>query len=163
MASNSTSNRRVVAEGIGWPIAGRISRIGDSVTASRPGSGRPHRGIDLFVPAGTQVVSASAGLVKNIKDGRFSTAEHRRRAGLYMDIEGAGGIVYRYLHLGSVFVTVGSQVSRGTLIGDVAPSYTSGAAVPHLHFEMRLGYNSSSSDGYGKPLAPDQFLPRRVA
>lgn len=163
MASNSIGNRRISTEGIGWPILGMIQRIGDSVTTSRPGSGRPHRGLDLFVPAGTEVVSAAAGVVRKIKDGRFATAEHRRRAGLYIDIEGAGGIIYRYLHLGSVFVSIGSQVARGTLIGDVAPPYTSGAAVPHLHFEMRLGHDPSSADGYGKPLTPDKLLPRRTA
>lgn len=163
MAQNSTGNHRISTEGIGWPILGPIHRIGDSVTASRPGSGRPHRGIDLFVPAGTEVFSAAAGVVRKIKDGRFATTEHRRRAGLYIDIEGTGGILYRYLHLGSVFVTVGNQVARGALIGDVAPPYTSGAAVPHLHFEMRLGHDPSSTDGYGKPLAPDKFLPRRTA
>lgn len=162
MASNSLGRLRIASDGIGWPIHGPIDRIGDSVTPSRPGSGRPHRGIDLFVPAGTEVFSAAAGHVKKIKDGRFATGEHTRRAGLYIDIEGAGGIIYRYLHLGSVFVAVGSQVGRGTRIGEVAPPYTSGAAVPHLHFEMRLGYDSSSTDSYGKPLAPDKFLPRRT-
>lgn len=163
MASNFSSSLRIATEGIGWPLHGPIERIGDSVTASRPGSGRPHRGIDLFVPAGTEVFSAAAGLVKKIKDGRFSTGEHTRRAGLYIDIEGAGGIVYRYMHLGSVFVAVGSRVGRGIRIGEVAPPYTSGAVVPHLHFEMRLGYDPSSTDGYGKPLAPDKLLPRRTA
>lgn len=148
-------------EGLGWPITGSITRIGDTVTASRPGSGRPHHGLDIFAPAGTHVLSAAAGKVVRVQDGRFAATAPRRRAGLYVDVLGPGGIVFRYLHLGRVFVRQGEEVGRGTLLGEVAPAYTSGASEPHLHFEMRAGYSSSSSDGYGQALAPDQVLPRR--
>lgn len=154
----------VVAEGISWPLdVSKIRRIGDSVTDHRPGSGRPHRGIDIFAAAGTPILSAGTGTVRRIVDGRFASEEHRKRAGLYIDVEGTGGIIFRYLHLGSVYVSVGEQVARGKLIGDIGPAYTSGASDPHLHFEMRVGHDRKYRDGYGTPLAPDRFLPPRVA
>lgn len=152
--------------GLSWPVpVRRITRVGDSVTDRRPGSGRPHRGIDIFVPAETEVLSAGAGVVSRIVDGRFSGEMHRKRAGLYIDVLGAGGLVFRYLHLGSVFVNKGDPVERGQKLADVAPAYTSGASDPHLHFEMRLPTERSTkkyADGYGTPLAPDRFLPPRT-
>lgn len=155
-------DRSKLTSGISWPLDVKlITRVGDSVTDSRPGSGRPHRGIDIFASAGTPILSASMGEVKRVVDGRFTSEEHRKRAGLYIDVEGPGGIIFRYLHLGSAYVSVGQPVVRGTLIGDIGASYTSGAKVPHLHFEMRIGFDRSSPDGYGKPLAPDKYLPAR--
>lgn len=155
-----------VGGGLSWPVpVQKISRVGDSVTDRRPGSGRPHRGIDIFVPGETDVFSAGTGVVMRIVDGRFSGEMHRKRAGLYIDVIGTGGLVFRYLHLGSVFVSKGDSVRRGQRIADVAPAYTSGASDPHLHFEMRMPTEASKkkyADGYGTPLAPDRFLPPRT-
>lgn len=167
MAGSERSDQSILGGGIAWPISVRlITRVGDSVTDRRPGSGRPHRGIDIFAAAGSDVLSAGAGKVSRIVDGRFSAEEHRKRAGLYIDIVGTGGLVFRYLHLGSAYVRVGDSVSRGLRIGDVGPAYTSGASDPHLHFEIRMPLGGSSKklpDGYGQPIAPDRILPPRVS
>lgn len=162
--ASSASAFTLPSDGIAWPLdVSKIRRVGDSVTNKRPGSGRPHRGIDIFAAAGTPIVSASAGLVSRVVDGRFSGEEHRKRAGLYIDVTGSGGIIFRYLHLGSAYIAVGDKIPRGKLLGDIGPSYTSGASDPHLHFEMRVGMDRKFRDGYGMPLTPEKFLPPRVA
>lgn len=164
MAKESTGSFSRTPGGIAWPLdVSKIRRIGDSVTDKRPGSGRPHRGIDIFAEAGTPIVSAGGGKVSRVVDGRFASEEHRKRAGLYIDVLGSGGIIFRYLHLGSAYVSVGEEILRGKLIGDIAPAYTSGAQDPHLHFEMRLGMDRKYRDGYGMPLTPEKILPSRVA
>lgn len=152
------------AQGLTWPLdVRRITRVGDTVTDKRPGSGRPHRGVDIFAAAGTAIIAASAGVVSKIVDGRFTSQSQRKRAGLYIDVSSDGGIIFRYLHLGSVYVAVGDRVNRGKLIADIAPAYTSGAEKPHLHFEMRVGLSREIPDGYGKPLDPLKLLPPRNA
>ncbi len=159
-----TVEQRTGAQGLSWPLDVRsITRVGDTVTDHRPGSGRPHRGVDIFAAAGTAIVAASAGVVSKVVDGRFTSESHRKRAGLYIDVTSDGGIIFRYLHLGSVYVGVGDKVNRGKLIADIGPAYTSGAEKPHLHFEMRVGLSRQIPDGYGKPLDPLKLLPQRNA
>lgn len=138
-----------------WPV--ERPEIGQSVLRNRDGRGRPHRGVDLFVPAGSVVKAMRGGTVRRVVDGRGSTDEHRRRAGLFVDIAGRDGRVYRYLHMGSVRVRAGQQVKAGAAIGTVADAHTSGTgAKPHLHLEIRA---SDWKDGdYGPALDPLSLL-----
>lgn len=70
-----------------WPIALQDTRrVGESVTARRAGSGRPHKGIDVFADAGTKVLSADYGHVARVVDGRAGDRESLLRAGLFVDV-----------------------------------------------------------------------------
>lgn len=143
-----------------WPIAvALIARIGDSVTENR-GDGRPHKGIDIFVPSGTKVTASRKGTVLRVVDGRFSTRTPARRAGLFVDVLGIDTFVYRYLHLGIVTVKAGEHIQPGAAIGEVAAVHTSGLADrPHLHFEIRAADYQRATEDYGAPIDPLRLLP----
>ena len=145
-----------------WPIAQRqITRVGESVLADRNGRGRPHKGIDLFADAGTEVVAASAGEVLRVVDGRQSAHEARRRAGLFIDVRGRNALVFRYLHLGESRVQVGAVVRPGMVLGTVAPAHTSGlASAPHVHFEVRQGDYDPSAETTELPWTHCACFPR---
>lgn len=144
-----------------WPIANaQLQRVGDSVLADRNGQGRPHKGIDLFAPAGTSVLAACGGRVLRAIDGRTSPSSAQRRAGLFVDVEDESGLIFRYLHLGTAQVRSGDSVLPGALLGTVASSFTSGLAeAPHLHFEIRQGDFDRGKKDYGKPVDPRRMLP----
>jgi murein DD-endopeptidase MepM/ murein hydrolase activator NlpD len=98
-----------------------------------------------------------AGTVKRVIDGRNSTDESRRRAGLWIDIVARDGRLYRYLHLGTAKVRAGQTVRAGTPIGTVAEAYTSGAGErAHLHVEVRE--HDWRNGEYGKPIDPLTLL-----
>lgn len=144
-----------------WPIEERlIKRYGDTVTDKRPGSGRPHKGIDIFADARTLVRASQGGIVLRVTDGRKSDKESTKAAGLWADIEGSDRLVYRYLHLGNSFVRAGDKIKQGTPIGSIAEPHSSGLGDnPHLHFEMRSGDYTSLRDDYGIPIDPLTRLP----
>lgn len=148
-----------------WPIE-RIkqSDIGDTVMRNR--RGRPHNGIDLHGAAGTTIIAARSGRLLRIVDGRQSTRKSLRRAGLFVDVLGADGLIYRYMHLGSKSesLVVNQAIQRGSLIGTIAKPHTSGLGKrPHLHFEIRRSDYSSELEDYGPAINPLQVLPRLVA
>lgn len=138
-----------------WPVAS--PRVGQSVLRDRNGKGRPHQGVDLFVPAGSPVSAVRSGIVIRVIDGRGSSDSSRARAGLFVDIRSTDGLIYRYLHLGSAKVRPNQAVRAGSVIGTVAPVGTSGTgAQAHLHLEVRASdWNGS---GYGKAIDPLTIL-----
>jgi murein DD-endopeptidase MepM/ murein hydrolase activator NlpD len=151
----------VRSAGLVWPIArAHLLRVGQSMLQDRDGKGRPHKGVDLFAAAGTEVLSASQGLVFRIVDGRTSASASQRRAGLFVDVRSPYGLVLRYLHLHEARVAAGTSVDRGDVLGTVAPPLTSGLGeAPHLHFEIRQGDVDRSRADYGAPLDPLRLLP----
>lgn len=150
-----------------WPIpAGRLRRVGESVLARRAGSGRPHKGIDLFADADTPVLSAVFGKVLRVIDGRTADKAKNEglwRAGLFVDVRGLDGRVYRYLHLGSHSVKEGQPLRAGDPLGTVSPSGQSGVehSDPHVHFEIRAGDWNRKAGDYGEPIDPLKVLPPR--
>lgn len=138
-----------------WPVEN--PKIHQSVLRDRDGKGTPHKGVDLLVHAGSTVRAARGGLVLRVVDGRGSTDEGRRKAGLFVDVRADDARIHRYLHLGTASVRAGQQVAKGATIGTVAPANTSGTGkAPHLHFEIR---ESDWHQGdYGKPVDPLSLL-----
>lgn len=164
--------RRRELEGPGGPlpmeIAGtwlppiepaQVLRIGDTVTARRPGSGRPHHGVDLFAAPGTLVRAVGPGRVRAVVDGVAEAARVRaadpgragrlEAAGRFVEVVHEGGYLSRYLHLGEMRVKKGQQVQAGEVVGTVPAPGDPGSGIkrsdPHLHFEWRKG---------GEPLDP---------
>ena len=144
------------AKVLGWPVSkDLVTRIGDGVTDSRPGSGRPHKGVDIFAPAGSKVTAARSGRVLRVLDGRSSKNEKAQRAGLWVDVEAASGQIDRYLHLGEATVSEGQRVRRGDVIGIIAEAHESGSGdAPHVHFEVRASDYDKATKDYGQPINP---------
>lgn len=155
-----------------WPLPlDKLRSIGQSVMTDR-GNGRPHKGVDLRVDAGTSVIASESGRVLRVVDGRVSASESQQAAGLWVDVAGSDGYVYRYLHLGSADVTRGQQLQQGAQVGTVAPKGTSGLkdSEPHLHFEIRTSdwqedrqpwarKKGDKLGDYGPPMDPMKLLP----
>lgn len=147
-----------------WPIApGKLLRVGQSVLMDRNGTGRPHKGIDLFAEPGTPVLAASAGDVLRVIDGQAREGQRMQRAGLFLDIRGVDGLIYRYLHLGDASVQPGQRIAQATVLGHVASAHQSGTGqASHLHFEVRRSDYDWRRKDYGEPVDPLSVLPARA-
>jgi murein DD-endopeptidase MepM/ murein hydrolase activator NlpD len=85
-----------------------------------------HKGVDLAVPVGTEVLSAQSGVVVAVGESRSS--------GRYVIVDHGDDIRTSYLHLDSAKVRRGDQVARGELLG--LSGKTGRVTGPHLHFEL---------------------------
>jgi murein DD-endopeptidase MepM/ murein hydrolase activator NlpD len=87
---------------------------------------RPHLGVDVAAPRGTQITAPAPG--------RVTFVGRKFGFGLVVEMEHAPGVLTRYAHCGSTLVSVGTRVERGTPIATVG---TSGLSTgPHLHYEV---------------------------
>ncbi len=106
-----------------WPVdKARFSR------GYRTTGKRPHLGIDLAAPRGTDILSAQDGTV--IYAGRDF-----RGYGRMVLIEGMNGWATLYAHFDKILVKTGQSVQRGDLLGKMGRSGR--ATGVHLHFEVR--------------------------
>jgi Peptidase family M23 len=126
-----------------WPVAGEV--ITPFRNGTDPYAAGQHRGIDIAAPVGAPVVAAAGGEV------RF--AGTAGSSGLTIGIRTSDGYDVSYLHLSSLLVQAGAEVSAGQRIGAVGTSGTRSAGAPHLHFGVRT---AGSRHDYRDPLA---FLP----
>lgn len=116
------------------PVTGgrRSSFFGDRRVYHYAGGGSGasiHAGIDIALPAGTEVRACAAG--------RVVMARARIVTGNSVVIEHSPGIYSLYYHLESIVVTEGQSVAKGQAIGAVGS--TGLATGPHLHWELRIG------------------------
>ena len=107
--------------------------------------GRMHQGIDIANNVGTPIHAARSGQVvfAGWNDGGY---------GYLVDIRHADGSISRYGHNSRILVSVGQQVSQGTVISQMGS--TGRSTGPHLHFEIR-----PAGRGAVNPL---QLLPPRA-
>jgi murein DD-endopeptidase MepM/ murein hydrolase activator NlpD len=92
------------------------------------GGRRLHAGIDLGVPAGTEVRAAAAGIVRRASEDAVS--------GLALVIDHGSGVTTAYLHNAELRVRKGDRVSQNQV---VARSGNSGRSTgPHLHYQLDL-------------------------
>jgi murein DD-endopeptidase MepM/ murein hydrolase activator NlpD len=115
------------AEGFVWPTRGRITGVYGSQRFYNGEPRRPHFGIDIAAPRGTEVVAPASG--------RVTLAEP--------DMYFEGGLVFidhglsvtsAYMHLDSLKVKVGDKVQRGDVIATVGS--TGRSTGPHLDWRM---------------------------
>jgi len=86
-----------------------------------------HAGIDLAVPAGSDVRASNRG--------RVAETGADSAYGLYVLLEHAGGYETMYGHLSRVLVAEGDAVREGQVIA--LTGNTGRSTAPHLHFEIR--------------------------
>ena len=135
---------------VAFPVADRDNRailsfFGDT----RDGGSRDHRGVDIFAPRGSPVLSAT--------DGRVYRVETTRIGGNVIwvrDSEEPNRIYYA--HLDSQVVRSGMEVKRGTLLGFVGNTGNARTTPPHLHFAI---YRRGAVDPFYYLYQPSQILP----
>lgn len=132
VSSHFNPNRR-------HPITGRIS---------------PHNGTDFAAPVGTPVLATADGVVTRVRNHPY--------AGIYVEIEHAGGsFKTRYLHLSRAQVNRGQRVKSGQ---QIALSGNTGRSTgPHIHYEVHVNNRPVNALGNNVPLVTSidkQSLPK---
>jgi murein DD-endopeptidase MepM/ murein hydrolase activator NlpD len=87
-----------------------------------------HKGIDIFAPKGSRVISSSYGLViftGNIKLG-----------GNVVAVLGPKWHIHYYAHLNSINAKTLDFAGKGDIIGSVGDSGNAAGKPPHLHYSI---------------------------
>jgi murein DD-endopeptidase MepM/ murein hydrolase activator NlpD len=87
-----------------------------------------HRGVDIALPEGTEILSAQNGTV--------TFAGYSGSYGNVVVIENDDGLTTKYAHCDSLLVSEGQTVSMGDIIATVGS--TGSSTGPHLHFEVLI-------------------------
>jgi murein DD-endopeptidase MepM/ murein hydrolase activator NlpD len=128
--SASDDDSELTARGIeGLPVIGAIaSRFSRARRHPLLHIVRPHLGVDLAAPRGTQITAPAAGVV--------SFVGRKFGFGLVVEIDHGNGVTTRYAHCGRAMVAVGARVTHGTPLATIG---TSGLSTgPHLHYEVLI-------------------------
>ncbi|HEX2952733.1 MAG TPA: M23 family metallopeptidase [Bacillota bacterium] len=96
-----------------------------------------HDGIDLAVPAGTNVMAAADGVIKSVVS--------RSTLGTVVTIEHGNGWESQYGHLEGIMVNPGQKVKRGTILGQSAEENCQN--IPGFHFSIYLDGQSMEPAG----------------
>ena len=128
------------APGVRLPVFGTItSRFSRSRWHPILRIFRPHKGVDVAAPYGSNITAPAAGRVVFV--GR------KLGDGLMVELDHGAGVQSIYAHCSAVKVRVGDFVSFGDVIALVGSSGLSTA--PHVHFEVRVR---------GEPVDPLKYL-----
>ena len=130
-----------------WPVDGPVLR--PFISEGDPYAGGQHRGIDIGAPTGSDVRSAARGVV--------AFAGRLPRQGLCLTVRTEDGWSVTLVHLGSIGVPVGTQVSEGDVVGTIGPSGEPEGTEPYVYLGIRL---TADPNGYVDPLT---LLPPRQA
>ncbi|MDD5710954.1 MAG: peptidoglycan DD-metalloendopeptidase family protein [Candidatus Colwellbacteria bacterium] len=122
---------------LAWPVtssggvaAGVITQnYGETAYSTRYYRGRPHNGLDIGAPTGTEVRAAADGvIIRSDYNGLYY------QYGRYVLIDHQNGLSTLYAHLSKSSVSSGQKIEKGDLIGYVGS--TGFSTGPHLHFGL---------------------------
>lgn len=117
------------AEGFDWPLAQfRVSSRWGSQRVLNGTPARPHYGIDMAAPAGTEIHAPADALVT------LAYPDMHYEGGITF-LDHGQGLITVYLHQSRLLVESGQRVSRGQVIGRVGSSGR--ATGPHLCWRAR--------------------------
>lgn len=107
------------------PLYGALLRVYDAPdNPFAPG----HRGVDVGAAPGTPVRASADGVVS------FAGSV---AGNLTVSVDHPDGVRTTYSFLGSIAVTEGQSVSRGTLVGTLGDGHPGSALPPHVHLSAR--------------------------
>ena len=110
-----------------WPVHGPITGVFGSQRIYNGEPRRPHFGVDIAAPEGTEILAPADGVVSLAhKDMFFS--------GGTMVIDHGHGISTSYLHMSKLLVAAGDDVKQGQAVGLVGA--TGRATGPHLCWRL---------------------------
>ncbi|ACV26835.1 M23 family metallopeptidase [Kangiella koreensis] len=110
-----------------WPAKGRLSGFYGSQRVLNGDPKRPHFGVDVAAPTGTEVVAPADGVVRLVHPDMYFS-------GGTIIIDHGFGVNSTFLHLSSVDVEVGESVKQGDFIGRIGA--TGRATGPHLDWRI---------------------------
>ena len=118
-----------VSPGVILPVIGKITS-GFAQSRWHPilNLFRPHEGVDISAPRGTNITAPA--------DGRVTFVGRRLGDGLVVELDHGGGVVTLYAHCQRALVTKGDYVAAGAVIAKVGSSGL--ATGPHVHFEVMV-------------------------
>jgi murein DD-endopeptidase MepM/ murein hydrolase activator NlpD len=110
-----------------WPLLGPISGVYGSQRVYNGVPGRPHYGVDVAAPTGTQVSTPAPGVVTLAHPDMFYS-------GGTLIIDHGFGVSSTFLHLSKILVKVGDEVVPGDIVAEVGAAGR--ATGPHLDWRM---------------------------
>ncbi len=135
------SSQKYIGGALTWPSPGYYKITSPFGNRTHPilKKKKPHTGIDIAVPKGTDIIAANAGKV--IYSGYYGGY------GNTVIIDHGGKISTLYAHNSKLLVNVGDEVAKDKVI---SKSGSTGLSTgPHLHFEVREN---------GSPVDPMKYL-----
>lgn len=126
-ARQINSVRRDFAEQFEWPLVGPITGVYGSQRYYNGEPRRPHFGVDVAAPTGTQVVAPAAGVVTLVYDDMFFS-------GGTLIVDHGHGLSSSFIHLSKILVEEGQVLAQGDPIAEVGA--TGRATGPHLDWRM---------------------------
>ncbi len=124
-----------------WPVLGEL-------TDSFGGRHNPFGGYSFEFHTGQDIATASGTPVAAAANGTVTFAGWQNGYGQIVVVDHGDGLTTRYGHLSHIDVTVGQNLTRGDLLGNVGS--TGRSTGPHLHYEVRID---------DEPVDPMQYLP----
>ena len=112
-----------------WPVKGPVSGVYGSQRVLNGKPRRPHFGVDVAVPTGTDVVAPASGVITLANPDMFFS-------GGTVILDHGHGLSSAFLHLSQLLVRVGDNVKQGDLIARVGASGRVTGA--HLDWRMNL-------------------------
>jgi murein DD-endopeptidase MepM/ murein hydrolase activator NlpD len=100
---------------------------------------RPHEGIDVTAPEGTEILAPAAGIVTEVR--------WLEGYGNMLTIDHGYGLITRYAHCSKILVARSTRVKRGQVVARVGRTGLSTG--PHLHYEVWVN---------GRPVNPLQYV-----
>ena len=116
-------------DGFRWPVKGRISGVYGSQRVLNGEPRRPHYGVDIAAPTGTEVLAPAGGVVTLAHPDMFFS-------GGTLIVDHGHGLSSAFLHLSRILVETGDRVAQGQPIAQVGA--TGRSTGPHLDWRINL-------------------------
>ena len=129
------SNVEFVFQKFDWPTKGIISGVFGSQRILNGKPKRPHYGVDIAAPEGTDILAPTEAIVRMAEKDLYYTG------GTVM-LDHGHGVTSVYSHLSSINVKVGDKINKDQKIGEVGS--TGRSTGPHL--DWRINWFSERLD-----------------
>jgi murein DD-endopeptidase MepM/ murein hydrolase activator NlpD len=147
----NASDFSTASAGVTLPVIGTItSKFSQSRWEPILNLFRPHEGVDISAPRGTNIRAPA--------DGRVTFVGHRIGYGLVVQLDHGGGVSTLYAHCQKILVQVGDYVATGATIAKVGS--TGRSTAPHVHFEVLV--NGRHVDPLRYLLQPRDSVPSPI-